>query len=149
MKPIITWVLIADGAQARVYENSGSGKGLVPVDGLDFSIPALQAREIMADRPGRAYASAGYGRSAYAQQTDPVEYREEEFVKSVAAVLDQKKAEGAYDRLVIAAAPTALGYIRPALTPAVRKSLMAELHKDLTNVPPNTLGKHFESVFAV
>lgn len=149
MKPIITWVLVADGGQARVFENAGSGKGLTPVEGLDFSIPNLQAQDIMADKPGRSYSSVGHGRSAMEPQTDPVAYREAEFVKSVAGVLDEKKAEGAFDRLVIAAAPTALGYIRPALTPQVRKSLLAELHKDLTNVPVNALGKHFETVFSV
>ena len=41
MKKTVTWVLIADGAQARVLENTGPGKGLRQVEGLDFSIDAF------------------------------------------------------------------------------------------------------------
>lgn len=149
MKPVITWVLIADGGQARVFENAGPGKGLTPVPGMAFSIPNLQAQDIMADKSGRSFSSVGHGRSAMEPQTDPVAYREAGFAKSVAEVLDAKRTEGAFHRLVITAAPAALGHLRHALSPAVRKCLVAELHKDLTNVRPSELGKHFESVFAV
>ena len=52
MKKTVTWVLIADGAQARVLENTGPGKGLKQVEGLDWSIEPLQAQDIVTDRPG-------------------------------------------------------------------------------------------------
>ena len=64
MKPIVTWVLLADGAQAKVFEHGGPGKGLTPVRDLLFEEEPLQAREIMADKPGRSFSSVGRGRSA-------------------------------------------------------------------------------------
>ncbi len=149
MKKTITWILIADGSQARVLENSGPGKGLKQVRGLDFSIPPMQAKDIMADRPGRAFSSASTGRSAMEPKTDPVEHREAEFLKSMAEMLDKSLQKGAFDRLVIAAAPLALGNIRKALSPQVRKSLMAELDKDLTNIPTASLDKHLDGIIAV
>lgn len=146
MKKTVTWVLIADGAQARVLENTGPGKGLKQVEGLDWEIEPLQAQDIVSDKPGRSHSSVGSGRSAMEPKTDPVEYRETEFVKSVAAMLDRQHQKGAFDRLVIAAAPIALGDLRKAISPAVKKSVVAELNKDLTNLPTAQLDKHLDGV---
>ncbi len=33
MKPTTTWILIADGAHARIFSNSGPGKGIAAVKG--------------------------------------------------------------------------------------------------------------------
>lgn len=140
MKKTVTWVLIADGAQARVLEHTGPGKGLKQVEGLDWSMEALQAREIVSDRPG---SKSGGG---IVPKTDPVAYRETEFVKSVAATLGRHQQNGAFDRLVIAAAPIALGDLRKAISPAVQKTVVAELNKDLTNIPTAQLDKHFEEI---
>ena len=148
MKKTVTWILLADGAQARVLENTGPGKGLKQVDGLDWSIEPLQAQDIVTDRPGRSFSSVGSGRSAMEPKTDPVEHREAEFVKSLAAMLDRKVQQGAFDRLVIAAAPVALGDIRKAISPQVRKTIVAELNKDLTNLPTAQLDQHLDGIIA-
>lgn len=143
MKKTVTWVLIADGAQARVLENTGPGKGLKQVDGLDWAIEPLQTQDIVTDRPGRG-ATGGSMES----RTDPAEQRETNFVKSLAAMLDKKQQSGAFDRLVIAAAPIALGDIRKAISPAVKKTVVAELNKDLTNLPTAQLDQHFDGIIA-
>lgn len=148
MKKTTTWILIADGAQARVLENTGPGKGLQQVKGLDWSMVPLQAQDIVSDRPGRSFSSNGMGRSAMEPRTDPVEHRETEFVKSVAATLDSQLQAGAFDRLVVVAAPIALGDLRKAMTPAVQKAVMAEINKDLTNLPTAQLPQHLASVLA-
>jgi len=80
---------------------------------------------------------------------DPVEMREERFVKAVADELEAMRKQGRFDRLIIAAAPTALGDIRPALSDGVRDSIVAELPKDLTNIPQPQLVKHFEQLLAI
>ncbi len=81
--------------------------------------------------------------------TDPVEVRERRFVEDLADRLEVSCAEGAFQRLVIAAAPNALGDLRPALSDAVKKTIVAELAKDLTNVPISKLAEHFDGVIAV
>lgn len=149
MKHSMTWILIADGAEARVYAHEGPGKGLQLVDGLQFHQAHLQAQEIMADRPGRSISSVGSGRSAVEYSTDPVKAREQRFVEHVAEVLDHKHQSGAFQRLIIAAAPIALGQIRPALSKGVQDTVIAELPKDLTKIPTAQLAQHFEAVLAV
>jgi protein required for attachment to host cells len=143
MKKTVTWVLIADGAQARVLENTGPGKGLKQVEGLQWSNEPLRAKDIVSDRPG-----GGATGGSMAPRVDPVEQREEEFVKNLAVILDKHHQQGSFDRLIIAAAPIALGDIRKAISPAVKKTVVAELNKDLTNLPTAQLDQHFDGIIA-
>jgi protein required for attachment to host cells len=149
MKAKTTWILIADGAQAKVFEHSGPGKGLRVVDDMHFEQAPLQAQEIMADRPGRSFASAGSARSAMEYSSDPVAVRERRFVENVAEELDRHLQKGEFDRLIVAAAPTALGDLRPAFSKGVKDTIVAELPKDLTNIPTPKLETHFEGLLAI
>jgi protein required for attachment to host cells len=81
-------------------------------------------------------------------RTDPVEQRETEFIKSVAAALDRHHQNGDFDRLIVAAAPIALGDIRKSISPAVKKLVVAELNKDLTNLPTAQLDQHLDGIIA-
>jgi protein required for attachment to host cells len=150
MKPKKTWIVIADGDQAKIFEHDGPGKGLHVVKDLQLEQEHLRARDIMADKPGRSVQSGGPGsRSAVDYRSDPVEVRERLFVERLADMLEQKHSEGAFDRLVIAAAPAALGDLRPALTEGVKATILAELPKDLTNLPTAKLAEHFDGLIAV
>ena len=150
MKAKKTWFVVADGDQAKIFENDGPGKGMHAIKDLSSEQEHLKARDIMADKPGRSFSSAGPNtRSAVNYKTDPVEDRERKFVERLADLLDQKLGEGAFDRLVIAAAPTALGDLRPALSDRVKKTIVGELSKDLTNIPTANLAEHFDSLVAV
>jgi protein required for attachment to host cells len=150
MKAIKTWIVLADGDQAKIFEHDGPGKGLHAVKDVNLEQDRLRAQDIMADKPGRAFSSAGPGsRSAVDYRSDPVAVRERRFVEKLADVLEQKRQEGAFDRLVIAAAPTALGDLRPALSEEVKSAILAELPKDLTNVPTAKLAEHLDGIIAV
>jgi len=150
MKPIITWIVIADGDQAKIFEHDGPGKGLRALKDLQFEQEHLKAQEIMADKPGRGHSSASPGaRSSMEYSSNPVHVRERRFVERLADVLNEKQQQGKFDRLVIAAAPTALGDIRPALSDQVKETILAEMPKDLTNVPMPKLAQHFDGLIAV
>jgi protein required for attachment to host cells len=144
MKKPTTWILIANGTQAHVLEHNGTGKGLTAIKGMDWSIAPLQAQDINTDRQGR-----GPTGGAMEARTDPARHREDEFVRTLADVMDQKAKSGAYDRLVIAAAPIALGTLRKALSDHVKKTVVAELDKDLTNLPTPQLAKHLDGIISV
>jgi protein required for attachment to host cells len=149
MKPLTTWILIADGARARVLENTGPGKGVAEVAGLEFADEHLRSSDIMADKPGRAFSSAGEGRSAMEPSTDPVQKRQSDFARRLAETLEKKRRQKAFDRLVLVAAPAALGHLRSALTPQLREAVSGELAKDLTKVPNPDIPKHLMGVLAV
>jgi protein required for attachment to host cells len=149
MKPIRTWILIADGARARVVENLGPGKGVSEVPGMEFSQPAERNRDIMSDRPGRTFESANNSRHGMEPPSDPKRMAEADFVAGLASMLDEKLKAGAFDRLVLVAAPQALGDIRKALSGPLASAVHGELAKDLTKVPNNEIAKHLGEVMAV
>jgi protein required for attachment to host cells len=149
MKPTVTWILLADGAQAKVFAHSGPGTGLRPVEDLLFEDEPRRAREIMADKPGRSFSSMGSGRSAMEYTSDPVKVREANFVKQVAEELDRRYQQSAFSRLIIAAAPSALGNIRGALSDNLKEAVVAEMPKNLTNETTPKLEKHFDGILVM
>jgi protein required for attachment to host cells len=149
MKPTVTWILLADGAQAKVFAHSGPGTGLRPVEDLLFEDEPRRAREIMSDKPGRAFSSMGSGRSAMEYASDPVKMREANFVKQVAEELERRYQQSAFSRLIIAAAPTALGTLRGALSDNLKEAVVAEMPKNLTNETTPRLEKHFDGILVM
>jgi len=53
MKAKVTWVVIANGAHARIAMNAGVGKGLKPAMSREFAAPHVPNRRLVSDRPGR------------------------------------------------------------------------------------------------
>lgn len=147
MKPTVTFVLVADGAEAKVFEHLGPGKGLKARQDLIFSQDHLKAGDIMADRQGRT--RTGVGRAAIDYGTDPVDERERSFVTDIAGILDAELKKGSFARLVVAADPTSLGHLRAAMSAPLRDTILAELPKDLTKLPTPQLEQHFADVLAV
>ncbi len=134
MKPIRTYILIADGARARLLVSEGPGKPLAEVPGSEQSQDIRPDHEMSADRPGRVHESATVVRHAI--ERDDLHRREKErFALSLAASLEKRLAAGEYGHLVIAAAPETLGVIRAALSEKVRATVIAEVPKDLTKLP--------------
>ena len=106
MKPRKTWIVIADGARARVVLNEGPGKGVQALDDLIFEGDHAPVREVMADRPGRTFDRAGEGRHAMEYASDPHQNLKARFAGQLAKVLAQRV--GDYDRIILVAPPTAL-----------------------------------------
>jgi protein required for attachment to host cells len=128
------WIVVCDGAKALILENAGDGV-----------FPNLTTREVhtLAEfskthqskaPPGRVFQSVGNKRSAV-EQADPHELREQDFLQELAARLHTAVTSGEAKVLVIVAAPRALGILREASTPAVRKAIRAEIHKDYVRLP--------------
>jgi len=70
MKPIRTWIVVADGARARFLLHEGIGKGLKAAlpDEMKQDLPPN--REIVTDKPGRWADAGGSGRSGLAPSVD-------------------------------------------------------------------------------
>ena len=149
MKAVKTWIVLADGARARVLLNEGPNKGLKEVLSAQSETARLAGRDLVTDDRGRTFDSAGQGRHAMEPKTDPKTVEAEKFLRDVARMLERGAQGGDYDRLVLCAAPRALGELRALLTKPVQDRITAELPKDLTNTPTNALDKHFDGIIAV
>ena len=149
MKRITTWILVADATQGRLFCNDGPSRGIAPVSDAVLRGRNLPGREIMSDRPGRTFDSAGQGRHAKEPRTDPREVEKHRFAHQLAAMLDERLKRGSFDRLVLVAPPRALGQLRDELSKSVRARVSAELAKDLTHLPARDLQEHLGTVIAV
>lgn len=149
MKAIITWILLTNGARARVVAHGGFGASLKEVKGMEFTDEALSISQIMADKAGRAFSSIGKSRSAMELKTDPVAKREADFVRLVADNLNIHFLNKCFHRLVIFAAPHAMGDIRKVLSDELKNAILSEIPKDLTKVPNNEIAKHLKDVMLV
>jgi protein required for attachment to host cells len=149
MKPTTTWILIADGARARIFANDGPGKGIELVEGATFDADHRPDREIASDKPGRTFESVGATRHAIQPHHDPHRELKRAFSERLAAMLDEKLAAKAFDRVVLVAPPVTLGDLRSALSAHVKAAVYAELDKDLTKTPAHELPQHLAAVMAV
>lgn len=145
MRQGITWVLIADGAKARLARHESTGGGaLIPV--RDFDGANQPGRDLTSDRPGRTFDSAGEGRHAMQPTTDPKRYEKRRFAHELAGFLDAAAKRGDFDQLILVAPPQALGDLRDELPKAVIGMLVGELAKDLTNTPLHDLPDHLAAL---
>ncbi len=148
MKPVRTWILIVDGAHGRLFENRGPGKGLEALT-EEFEADHRADHEIVDDRLGRTFESAYSARHAITPRHDPHRELKRDFAESLAKMLDKRRKEHAFDRLIIVAPPKVLGDLREALPEPVRELITAELDKDLTKTPIAELPGHLAAVLAV
>jgi protein required for attachment to host cells len=149
MKPIRTWVLIADAARARVFETTGKGTGLSVVADMALHAELNPSHTLGTDRPGRSFESVGSTRHALESSSDPHREQKRMFAKRIAQALHERHAASSFDRLVVVAPPTTMGDLRTALSGKVKAAVIAELVADLTNTPASELPAHLTAHVAL
>lgn len=143
-----TWIAVADGGKAILLENAG---GALDPELRVLSVDMLEnppSREQGADRSGRMNdGRAGGVRKSAFEATDFHQLAEDRFAARFAATLDRAAAAGAYDKLVVAAPPSALGALRAAFSDRVKARITLELDSDLVNHPVAEIERRIEAAF--
>lgn len=130
-----TWVLVADGARARILRGLNFlGEKIDDEAEISFVAEHLRAADYWADKPGRSHASANSRRSAMEMTSDPVRQAEQDFATMLINELETYHEASAFDRLALIAAPQMLGDLRAALPASLKEMVVAEVVKDLTKM---------------
>ena len=127
-------VLVADGRKSLFFRNEG-----------DAAFPkfAVEEKEVH-DNPAhheQASDTAGMstrtmdGRGGSMEEVDFHQQEEDRFAAQTAAMLKERALRGEFDSLVVVAPPKTLGELRKHYHKEVEKRLVAEVPKDLVNVP--------------
>lgn len=137
-----TWLVIADGEKFLLLHNAGDEEflNLEVVDHDTSENPP--AHELSTDRAGRRYDSTrqtadgvkAWGKSAM-EETDWHRVAEARFAEEIAGKLRGWATSGRFRRLVVVADPRTLGALRSAYDDTLRSVIVAEIDKDLTNLP--------------
>lgn len=145
MKPIITWIVLANARTAKVCENRGPGKGLVALDGKEWHAEEVPEPR---DNAGRGHSIAGPGMAAV-EQTDPQLQSSIRFVREISDHLLHAYTAGEFERLVLVSGPHMLGLLRGHLDERLLAVTVGEIAKDLSAQPPAALVDHIGEVIAV
>jgi protein required for attachment to host cells len=131
MKPARTWVLVADGARANVYERNGAG-ALSVVEGMAVHEHHPPSRDLGADKPSRAFESTGSRRSAMQPRQDLHETAEERFLKDTAERVEAAFDAMSFEKLILVAPQKALGILRNVLPKKLIDITVAQFPNDMT-----------------
>ncbi len=145
MKPITTWIVLADAQTVRIAINDGVGKGIYGRGTEGLEAPAITE---LADAPGMTHAAVGPNRGSISDP-DLKGQAARAFAGDIVDYLEGALREGDFDRLILIAPAAMLGHLRQALTPELRKALYADISKDLTHVPLDELTGHLQDVLVV
>ena len=140
--PHDAFIFVGDGRKALFLRNDG-----------DERFPNLKTERVFtdenplthdqgADRPGRSFESAHTFRRGAVAQTDWHRLEEDRFVGRVAAALEDLVRKRRVPALVIVAPPRTLADLRRDFHADVKKLIVAEIDKDLTNHPIGEIETH-------
>jgi protein required for attachment to host cells len=141
------WVLICDGGKAILAENAGDAEAPNLQVRETFEHPDLPTHRQGTDKPGRKFSSASDARSA----TEPTDFHaqaEEDFLRKIANRLERNIGERHIENLVVVAPPKAIGILRRAFSPSVRKVVRREVEKDYVHMPIYEVERHLSQKLA-
>ena len=138
----ITWIMVANASQAKLFANHGPKKGLQFIKELVHPESREKTSNLVSDRSG---SHTGTGHGAFIQATDPKHHEAERFAQEVSRELDDGRINNAYDRLILVASAPFMGLVNSRLPEPVRSKLSEIIDKDYTRLPIKDLAGHLES----
>ncbi|AHD03700.1 host attachment protein [Leisingera methylohalidivorans] len=144
MKPTITLAVLANARIARMIENHGPGKGFTASERHTLQAPAVAENS---DRAGTHPITGSHG-SATFEASDSKQAAEAGFARLIAEDLEKRHSAGAFDRLILTAAPHMLGQLRAALPGELKSTVIGEAGKDLTHVALDDITSHLKDIIA-
>lgn len=118
--PAGTWILVADGEEARLFRNAGT----------DYKA-SLEQMELL--KPQDLLNDGPSGRQP--PESDEQSIDEATFAKQLANRLNAAALHNKYEHLVLMADPQTLGQIRPQLHKETERRIIREIAKTFTNAP--------------
>lgn len=149
MKTPRTWILIADGARARLVSAERHGQNIQIAEKFEFHAGHEPNRELLRDKPARVFESNGATRHAVERKTDPHRALKHDFAETLAEALKDHLANKLFDRLVVVAPPVTLGDLRAVLSDPVKAVVTAELTMDLTKTPNSEIADHIDAAVVI
>jgi protein required for attachment to host cells len=135
------WIVVADRSKARIFTVDDPHGALQEVETLDHPEGRDHARDVNADRQGRAFDSSGQGRHAMGTSVEPMEQDAIRFSKEVSEHLRAACHDGRCNRLLLVAGPDFLGLLRKQLNipPDVR---ISEIDKNVCRFDAREIRGH-------
>lgn len=141
-----TWVVVADGTRARLF-NRHRNRKLEEFDVLLSPEHRLHEGDLVSDRDGRAFDSAGSGRHAMGNKNATKDHEMVNFAKRLATRLEEGRTTGDLERLVLVAPPRFLGQLRAHMSGRATDLVALTIDKELTTLTSDKLEGHLPEFF--
>jgi protein required for attachment to host cells len=133
------WVLIADGAKARLFAADAPTGALEERETFVNPDGRAKQRDLKTDRPGATSPRMGRGRRATEPDVSPREHALQLFAKLLVDHLEAGRTGNDFERLVLVAAPAFLGMMRDQMSAPLKSLVSLELDKDFVALGPAEL----------
>jgi protein required for attachment to host cells len=141
-----TWVVVADGTRARLF-NRHKNRKLEEFDVLLSPEHRLHEGDLVSDRGGRASDSNGAGGNAMGNRNSAKNREMENFARRLALRLERGRTSGEVGRLVLVAPPRFLGQLRASLSVSASDLVALSIDKELTMLSADKLEHHLPEYF--
>lgn len=128
---MVTWILVAHRAGARVFASRGPHAALRKVLSIPYPTGRAHTRDLRSDKPGRLFQLGRCARSSTESVHGSSDHLAEVFALELARVLNDGRNHESYDNLILLAEPRFLGKLRKRLAKATAAKVLATLAKDL------------------
>lgn len=137
-----TWVLVANGSEARIYTTEKSIKTLTLINEFDHPQSRQKGTELTSDRSGQFNGETiGTAHGAFYEATDPKSYEMERFAMELADKLNDGRNRHQYKNLIIVSSPRFHGLLNKQINPQVSKMVGRHVEKDFTSFTAKELLK--------
>lgn len=137
-----TWIIVADGARARLFETASPDDALTEV--ACFANPGGRSpgRSFTTGRPPSVNESVGPARHAIEPHTTLREKTMDRFARTISDELERGRNAHSFGRLVIVAPPRFLGALHGAFSKPLRDCVVAEIKRNLTALHASDIRAH-------
>ena len=134
------WLVVANGARARVLEEAEGGYAHV----ADVVHPASRQKgsELELDRPGHVTSGAhGAGSAEYRPKVEPHDRELQHFAEELAKLLDAGVADGRCAGLILVVSNPFLGHLKARLGAQSRERVLRSVAHDYTALSDSELAQ--------
>lgn len=125
------WVLVANSSNAKIFSVNGIGKEIKKIHDVEHPDSRKKGREILTDRPGRAYDRVGEGRHAVGK--NPLTHEHQIFAHEIYELVKRGYDSGSFEEIAVIAPPNFLGELRQTMIGPVKNLITQEIDKDIVS----------------
>ena len=133
----LTWVLVMDGAHARIFQRDHHSAPLYTIKSLHHTHELTSAHGH--DKPGRTFEGGTPERHAYEAKTDWHDHQKEIFAQELAQLFIKEHQGKKFKKAYLVCPAKIMGFLHPYLRsymkklPKADKVIIQEIAKDLTH----------------
>ena len=125
-----TWILVAEGARARILAALNRTKPPVEIQAFAYPETRMKEQALHRDRPGRTFESANESRNTM-EPPDTRDQQHHAFARTLTDALEKGRQQGDFTKLVIISPPAFLGALRHNLNGQLDRMVDKTIQKNL------------------